>query len=519
MGERALTRVAKGSAYLVASAIITNIISVAAFIVIAHALVPETMALATITLFFIAFGQLLTNVGVSTSVVKFISEARAREEDTASFALGAILGQLSLALCYSAFLAFFADELSTWLLGGEAHKHLFYMASLDVVVVGIFITATSVLVGLDKMREVFAARISSCVVRQGSAVGLILYGLGVVGYVSGWVIGDMAGAIVASIFTFEALRRSPKEEKRLSWAIKKLWRFSWPILITNLANLAFLWFDKLLILFEVVRGGGAGRGELGVYDVAMKAYTAITMVPINISMALFTYYGESYGREDEEAIRSLTLLASRYLSLLFIPTAMGLAVLAGPTLMFFAGERYVGGTGVLLIFGLSGALTALIPMLSYLLITYERRMTFLAANIAAIGGSLVLSPITLPSYGLRLGTALIRGAANILLLIFYLVATKDIVQIDFKAFLKALIGSSIMAGAVYAFQLFWLDVLLLPAYVLTGVLVYAACIRLMRALSDEDVLLLADVFPPRLKKPMASLIGLLAHGSPRNGEA
>jgi len=517
MEEKALTKVAKGSAYLVASALITNVISVAAFIVIAHALVPEKMALATITLFFIALGQLLTNVGISTSVVKFLSEARARGEDTRPLALGAVLSQLSLGLCYSALLAFFADELSIRLLGEEAHKHLFYMAGLDVVAAGVLVTSTSVLVGLDRMRDVLAARVFSCVVRQGSAVGLILYGLGVTGYVGGWLAGDSAGAIMASSLMLLALRRSPRRDSDMLRAIRKLWRFSWPILMTNLANLAFSWFDKLLILFKVVEEG-AGRGELGIYDVAMKAYTAITMIPINISLALFTYYGESYGREDEEAIRSLTLLASRYLSLLFIPTAMGLAVLAGPTLMFFAGERYVGGTEALLVFGLSGALTALIPMLSYLLITYERRMTFLAANIAAIAGSLTLSPITLPAYGLRLGTALIRGVANILLLAFYLAATKEMVKVDFKAFVKALLGSSIMAGAVYVFQLLWLDVLLLPAYVLTGVLVYAICIRLMRALSDEDVGLLAGVLPPKLRGPFASLIGLLAHRSSGDGE-
>jgi len=518
MERASLTRVARGSAYLVASALITNVISVAAFIVIAHALVPEKIALATITLFFIAFGQLLTNVGVSTSVVKFLSEARARGEGTRPIALGAVIGQLFLGLCYSALLAFFADELSIWLFREEAHKHLFYMAGLDVVAAGVLVTSTSVLVGLNKMKDVLTARVLSCVVRQGSAVGLILYGLGVTGYVGGWLAGDSAGAIIASFLVFLALRRSPKGNGDILQAIKKLWRFSWPILMTSLANLAFLWFDKLLILFKVVEEG-AGRGELGVYDVAMKAYTAITMIPINISLALFTYYGESYGREDEEAIRSLTLLASRYLSLLFIPTAMGLAVLASPILMFFAGERYVGGTEVLLVFGLSGALTALIPMLSCLLITYERRMTFLAANIAAIAGSLTLSPITLPAYGLRLGTALIRGVANILLLAFYLAATKEMVKVDLKALVKALVGSSIMAGVVYLFQLLWLDVLLLPAYVLTGVVIYAICVRLMRALSHEDVKLLADVFPPKLGGAVASLIGLLAHGSPRSEEA
>ena len=514
MEKAAVARLARGSAYLVAGTLASNVISVVAFMVITGwFLLPEQMALATVVLFFIMLGQMVADVGISTSIVKFLSQARARGESPKPIVSGAMAGQTALSLGYAILLALFADELATSLLGARAHAVLFYLASADVVFFCLSTTLASALVGLDRMKEVCAVRIVTAVARQGGAIGLLWLGLGVTGYVGGWLIGDLASFVASGALTLLALRGSSSSSLGALDALRSLWRFSWPIMITNLANLAFLWFDRLLILFQIV-GAGAERWELGVYDVAMKAYTAITMVPLSIAMALFTYYGESYGREDTEAIRSSTLLTSRYLSLLFVPTALGLAALSGPTLAFFTRGRYTAGAIALTVFGISGAFTALTPMLAFLLITYERTLAFLGANVAAIAGSLALSPILLPSYGIRFGTALIRGVANALLFAFYLALTRDIAPIDGVALAKALAGSSIMALAVYAFQALWFDLMLLPAYVLLGVAVYAFCVRLLRALRPEDVVLLSEVLPEKLRKPVLFFGLLLASPNP-----
>ena len=42
--------------------------------------------------------------------------------------------------------------------------------------------------------------------------------------------------------------------------------------------------------------------EVGVYSVALRAYVVITMIPLNIGLTLFPYYGERYGREELEAV-------------------------------------------------------------------------------------------------------------------------------------------------------------------------------------------------------------------------
>ena len=47
------------------------------------------------------------------------------------------------------------------------------------------------------------------------------------------------------------------------------------------------------------------------YSVAKKAYSAITMIPVNVAMALFPYYGERYGREELNAIRAATATVSK----------------------------------------------------------------------------------------------------------------------------------------------------------------------------------------------------------------
>ena len=126
--------------------------------------------------------------------------------------------------------------------------------------------------------------------------------------------------------------------------MRTLISFSLPVLITNLATYAFNCFDMFVLV------GLASQEERGMYSVAKKAYSVITMIPVNVAMALFPYYGERYGREELHAIKTATVTVSRYLSLLYIPIALGLSALAEPILIIFAGEKYVGSAPMLMIF-------------------------------------------------------------------------------------------------------------------------------------------------------------------------
>jgi len=510
--EEAVSRVAKGSAFLVAGQLASNLIALVAFTLIARSITKAEMGVATIMNFMIVLGMIVSGAGVPTSSVRFISEARGKGADYMVFIKASVLSRTILAMVFSSTLAILADLASTLLFGTNSYAPLFYLAAIGGALYGFTATFNNALVGLNAMKEVCASYVLSAVAGQSTALLLIWSGWGVFGYVSGWVVAGLTGSLVSGILLARAVvGKAPSGGSSVLATMKALLAFSAPILATNIANYIFTCFD----MFALTNLGTPE--ELGMYSVAMKAYTVITAIPINIAMAIFPYYGEQYGREDEEAIRTATITISRYLSLLFTPVALGIAAVAGPILVIFAGEKYVGSTPILMVFGFFGALTALIPMMGFLLITYKRTKAYMAANLSSVLLSLSLAPLLIPCLGVLVGMAFVRAIALVLLLAFYILCTRHIASVDCRSFAKGLLGSSIMAIVVYLAQYWLQDPLLLPLYVLLGVLVYGACIKILRALSWDDVLFLSRALPGPLKRTALAVGRLLAYGGGEEG--
>ena len=210
-------------------------------------------------------------------------------------------------------------------------------------------------------------------------------------------------------------------------------------------------------------------------------------------------------------IKLATRNASRYLYLFYLPAALGLATLSRPILVIFAGEKYECGAPLLAIFGLFGALTTLIPMLGYLLITYGRTKTYMATNLASVFGSLLLAPLLISSFGVLMGVAVMKGVASIILLLAYLLSLRGSLAIDWRAVAKASLASLVMASVVFALQLYLIPAYFLLVHVAVGALIYGACVRALRMLSRRDARLLTSIVPGALKKPVLSIILLLVH--------
>ena len=505
MAEDAATRVVRGSSLLLLGQLSSNLIALGAFMIIARGISKAEMGVATIISLLITLGVILSDAGVSVSVIRFISEARGKNTDFRPLAIASIFTRGVLAVLYSAILMVLANRITLLLLGSTSNLILLYLAAISVIFTGFATTFYSTLIGLDRMLGVCLSYILSSLIGYSLSVLLIIKGWGVMGYVLSWVLSGFIGSLVSGAFLIKAVSFSLNEGKKVLKAARMLIIFSAPMLITNLANYAFNCFD-LFALTSL-----ASQEELGMYSVAMKAYTVITMIPMNIAMALFPYYGERYGQEKLSAIKTATSTVSRYLSLLYMPVALGLSAIAEPVLVVFAGAKYVGSSPMLMIFGFFGALTTFVPMMGYLMITYKRTKQYMAANLASITCALSLAPVLIPHLGALLGMALIRGVALLLLLIFYMLGIKNIASVDYQFFAKSLIGSSLMALAVYLIQAWLHEPFLLPLYVFVGAAVYGLYVRALKMLGYNDVVLLSRALPGSLKRIVLSVGSLISH--------
>jgi len=494
MAGDAVAKVARGSSLLLLGQLISNLIAIGAFMLIARGISRAEMGIATITNLLITLGVILSGAGVPISSIRFISESIGAGSDYRPLIAASILTRAVLAALYSAILVAFADQIALLLLGSTSNVGLLYLAAIGVVATGFASTFYNALIGLNRMLAVCLSYVFSALVGYSVGVLLVIEGWGATGYILCWVASGLAGSLVSGISLAKATSLSLNDGEETAKAMKTLIAFSVPVLITNLAAYAFNCFDMFVLV------GLASQEELGMYSVAQKAYSVVTMIPLNVAMALFPYYGERYGREELGAIRAATATVSKYLSLLYPPIALGLSALAEPVLVIFAGEKYAGSAPMLMIFGFFGALTAFVPMMGYLLITYKKTGRYMAANLASIMCALSLAPLLIPHLGALIGMALVRSLALALLLAFYTLSTRNLASADYRAFAKGLIGSVIMALSVYLLQARLHGPLLLPLYVLVGAAIYGLCVRALRMLSYDDVILLARVFPKPIER-------------------
>ena len=504
--ESSAAGIAKGSAYLLASRIASNLISILALTFIARGLTVGEMGVSTALSLLITLGITLSRAGVPISAARFISEAKGKGERYDHFIMAALLARLLLSSLYISVViglslympSIFWDQYHIGL-------DLLILALITMLALGMEGSLKGVLVGLNMMGAICLSGLIASIVSQPVAAILVVKGWGVKGYVIGWALGGITGSLSSCAFLAMALRGKKLRTVGAWRALKALLKFSWPILITDLAGFLFLWFDSFVIVLT-----GSPK-ELGLYSVALKVYSMITVVPLNIATALYPYYGEQYGRGKLEEIRAMTFAVSRYLSFLFIPAALGLAVVAEPTLIIFAGEKYAGSAPLLMVFGFFGSLTAFTPALSRLLITFKRTKALMVANLASVFISLLFASAAIHSLGLLLTVALARGIASVLLLGFYVLSTKDVASVDLRSLAKGLICSLIMATTVYVVEL-WLgsSIFSLAIYVAIGAFVYGVCLRVVRGLSYQDVLTLSGVLPGRSKKLLVMIGRLIA---------
>ncbi len=499
--EADVTRVVRGSAHMLALSLATNIISIVVFMFMTRKLAVAEMGVWTAMWMVLSVASLF--ITLISAPVKFISQAIGAGEDYGSIAASILLGRGAIAGAIALTCFTSSGWLSEWLLRTPDYALIFQLVGADIFLYNLYMSLNICLLGLNKTRDVFFSGTLACLYRQIYILVFMLLGQGLYGLALAWLIGDaLACFYPAVILLTEGHLRLPSISEALR-ILSGVVKFSIPIFLTNLSTFILSWFDRAVIL-------GQGNLEgLGIYQVASTAYGVLLAIPTAIGTAISPYYGEKFGGKKHEDVRLTTKAISKYLGLLFIPAALGLAALSHIVLFVFAGEAYARGYLILMMISVFGVTTMLTPSLLNYLITYERTIAYLAIKLSSAALGVILALFLLPVYG-ALGVALARSLASAVLAALCVLITREALEIEWSSILKCLLAGSVMASVVYIFQELTYNVYLLPAYVLLGAGVYGLMIRLLGVLNRDDIRAITSVFPGPLREISLKMLGFLA---------
>lgn len=493
MKEMDVARVVKGSVYLATQSLVTTLMGAVALAFMARILTLTEMAVTVVLTFTLEAAQILTDLGWGRGLTKHIAEYRGRNADYTTISFTGLLMKMMTASLAAAICVLAAPYLSELLLKTAEYALVFQLLGIDIVFICVNMTMGEVLLGLNKIREIAAINVMTTFSRQASAVVFLLYGYGLTGVVVGWIIGDSAQMILNTLIVVRGKHVKMHPIKRVATHTRILATFSWPLFLT--AGIAFVygWFDRALLLVYVP------LGEVAVYSVAHKAFTAFQGTPHALSNTLFPYYSEQYGRDEQEKTIASVRATTRYITLLYTPLALGLVVTANPAITLFAGSIYASGDVILAILSFFGAVTSIGIAFRILLVVYNMTPTVLLVNIASIVVGIVMLPVLVPSLGAK-GMAIVKGTIMIVSFVLATVALRRRIPIRFdkEAIWKSWSAAIVMLLAVWLIGQIYFSQYLLPIYILIGGVVYVIALRILKAVNRSDMQLIRSLMGNRM---------------------
>ncbi|MEM4251213.1 MAG: oligosaccharide flippase family protein, partial [Candidatus Bathyarchaeia archaeon] len=316
----------------------------------------------TVTLFQ-TLGILGLNVAAPRFVAKLLAEgkrgaasAAARTILLLSLGSGAVLASIHYLL---------ASRFSFLLSETPDYTPHFTVASAVVLVFVPMLVLEGLMQGVQEYGRLATLRVAAQVVRIVVSIWLLLNGWGLIGMILGWTTLGLLVAVCSVLFLGHHLD--------LGSGIcppSSILRYSLPLL--GAALVVFL--SNNIDIFVVMTQGSPS--DLGAYNVAVTAYGVLGSAPGAVSGTLFPYYSHLYpGNSTSSSTKDLEYAvrkASRYVSFLTIPLAVGLAATALPAATLLAGNIYSDSAYPLAILSISLALACLLNALSEIFVVMNK---------------------------------------------------------------------------------------------------------------------------------------------------
>lgn len=487
------TQVAKGASYLFFQGVAGRVASFL-FLAIASRLlsisnIGAVSALGVIGTLFITIGTL----AIPSAATKYISEYLGKNEQ--STARGVCRKTLQSGLSVSVMSSFvcFASSaiISQLFIGDLSFQSVIAVLALDVGALTFQSFLSGILWGVQRFRVMAFVGTTVSVIKLLSSLFFLLIGLDLLGVIMGWVIADLIGVFISLFFVPSSFE---KTRSLHDFPFSELIRFSLPLYGASIVVYLSTTIDKLVILSL------SNLEVLGVYSIAIAAVNAIGIVSTSLGGSLFPKLTQIQSQYGENALKYATAKASKYVFLINVPLAMGLAAVAYPTIKVFFGESYAVGWLSLTIVSLAVAMSSGSTIVSNLLLSLGETRIILEANIVAVTIGATLCVLLVAFQG-DVGAAI--GRASLISVAFVYTAhrlrNKSGLHLDIEAFGKSLICSTIMALVVTLSQLLLNNAHLLPIYVATGVIIYILMLRLLKAVDKQDVQLLKEILPNRFQ--------------------
>jgi len=430
--------------------------------------------------------------GLSIAAARFISKliAEGEHEKTSSASITIIKISIISSLFASAIYFVLAPYISLIFTKSVIYTDLFKLASIFVFTHALSFVVDGLMQGVREFNGLAIIRIVGQAARVSVTILLLLMGYGLTAVLIGWVVSDIFITILPISFLrrYIGLRGDP-------YPYRPIVHFSIPILGSSLLSFISTYADVFLIMIYFM------PENVGAYNVAVTASTVILYVIItSLTNTLLPAMSRAYGKGGLKSVEEAFTKASRYVALICVPTGMGFAALSQPIVHLMAGTGYYETVLPLAVISISSiALGFAIPIIVGLQSLGETASIF-RISIVALIVEILVGLVTIPILGIA-GASLTRSVFFFSTLVYGVFTARRFLKIIFdqEAIWKSVVAGIVMAISVFALQVLYYSVILLPLYVAVGGFVYILALKSLRGLNDKDIIIIEGTLPKMLK--------------------
>lgn len=411
---------ARGSAVLISSFIAIAFINYAFAIAMGYLLPVEEYGLLGVVQTILLFGSTVVGSGFPWALTRTIA-ATGDHGESASVFQAALLGNVLFGLTIGVLLPL--GTWQGWLPFGTQYRVPMLLAGATIATLAATGVFTAMLQGLLRFGQLGVTRITEVVVKLGAGIILVL-----IGYGGNGVIGAFFGAaLLSTVFAAYSLRDAAlwRRAGGIGKHLRSLGQSVGPLFIGQVCLAALINVD--IIGLKLFSPAGLSDQFAGEYQAAVT----LTRIPVYLTIALLNAVFPFISRQmpHSDLANTYASLALKYLFLFLIPLDFIFLIIPQPLIRFFFSATFdasaapmaitAAGTIILvLIYGLAMLLQASgqlsvqawalpvtlaveVAALYVLVPRYETRGAGIALVLAGICGLLLLLPVTLRAYVLR----------------------------------------------------------------------------------------------------------------------
>jgi len=420
-------RIGQTSFVVFASKLVGSALGFVATLYFARTLGAAVLGQYALVLALVAWLSLAGNLGVSSAIVKRMSEGT--DPDAYLTAGATVIGAIGLGL--SILLLLFADAVNAYV--GEPIATLVAV----LLLVGLFRALTNAALNGDQKVHITGLLSPIWIaIRSLVQIGLVAIGFGLIGMLAGYAVATVLVAIVGLALVSARFARPTRAHFENLYEYAK---FSW---LGGLQSRSFNDVDVLLL------GVFVQSSLVGVYSAAWSIAQFLTLFDSAVSSTLFPELSRADAEGNRQAVADLVEQSLTYGGLILIPGLFG-GVLLGERILRIYGPEFVQGASVLWILILATLVYGYQKQLLNALNGIDRPSVAFRINAAFIATNVVLNVVLITALGF-VGAAVATALSAAVGVVLALSALRSEVEISIplSEIARQLAAATTMAAAV-----------------------------------------------------------------------